>query len=94
MKVEQAKEKLILYRQKQNKLRKQIDGLRGFLRDKGIDPDAPKVDLTTRNKAIYRRYLDGSSFVAIAKEYNLSAGRIRDICNRAEFMNKTKARLK
>ena len=88
MTVEQAKEKLTVYRQKQNKLRKQIDLLRDFLRTKGINPDAPVVDLTERNKTIYNKYLGGHTCVQLGNEYKLSASRIRNICNRIKIMNK------
>ena len=86
MTIKQAKERLTTYRRKQNKLRKHIDALRGFLRENGVDPDAPTVDLTKRNEEIYRRYLDGLNYVEIGKEFNLSATRITSICKRIEFL--------
>ena len=92
MTVEQAKEKLTTYRSKQRELRKKIDVLRNFLRDKGIDPDPPLVDLTERNNAMYSRYLDGLTWEEIAKEYKLSKERVKQICNRVEVINEKKKR--
>lgn len=90
MTAKQAKEKLIILRKKQNRLRKQIDELREFLRQKNVNPDAPAIDLTKRNQAIYKRYLAGLSYTEIGKIYNLSPGRIRNICKRGDVVRKKK----
>ena len=92
MSIEEAKVQLAVYRQQQLSLRKQIEELRKFLRDQGIDPDPPAVDLRPRNKAIYGLYLDGKSYIDIAKGYKLSAGRIKDICQREEVLQAKAAR--
>lgn len=84
MSIQEAKEQLAIYRGQQRELRKQIEKLRKFLREKGIDPDPPAVDLRPRNKAIYGLFLDGKSYTDIAKEYKLSPGRIKDLCQREE----------
>ncbi len=92
MTVEQAKQDLAAYRSEQRALRKKIDALRKFLRDKGTDPDPPAVDLTQRNHAMYSRYLDGLSWAEIAGEFKLSKERVKQICKRVEFINEKKAR--
>lgn len=92
MTVKQAKKDLVAYRSEQRALRKKIDALRKYLRDKGIDPDPPAVDLTERNKAMYSRYLDGLTWVEIASEFKLSKDRVKQICKRVEFINEKKAR--
>lgn len=92
MSIEEAKEKLALCRGQQRDLRKKIEELRKFLLEQGIDPDPPVIDLRPRNKAIYGLYLDGKSYTDIAKEYKLSAGRIKDICQREERIQAKAAR--
>ena len=72
-------------RKQQTGLRKKIDALRERLRKEGVDPDAPAVDLTERNNAIYSRYLDGLTYTAIAEEFKLSTTRISSICRRVEW---------
>jgi DNA-binding NarL/FixJ family response regulator len=94
MSIEEAKAQLAVYRQEQRMLRKRIEGLRKFLREQGVDPDPPAVDLRPRNKAIYGLYLDGKSYADIAKEYKLSAARIKDICQREEIFQAKAARRK
>lgn len=92
MTVEQAKQKLSDYRNKQRELRKKIEALRKFLRDKGVDPDPPPIDLTERNNAMYSRYLDGLSWEEIANEFKLSKQRVKDICARVEIKREKMAR--
>lgn len=92
MTIEEAKQKLIVYRDRQRVLRKKIDRLREFLRDSGIEPDPPPVDLTQRNNSIYSRRLDGLSWDEIAAEYKLSKQRVKDIYARVEKINERKAR--
>lgn len=92
MNSERAKERLAALRKRQRELRKKIDDLREALRKAGVDPDAPAVDLTERNKAMYGRYLDGLTYEQIGKEYKLSTQRARDICHRMEVMNRQKAK--
>ncbi len=92
MTVEQAKQDLAAYRSEQRALRKKIDALRKYLRDKGIDPDPPAVDLTQRNNAMYSRYLDGLSWTEIAAEFKLSKERVKQICARVEIINERMAR--
>lgn len=92
MTVAEAQQSLITLRQQQRDLRKQIDALRAFLRNQGIDPDPPPVDLGPRNKAIYSRRLDGIPYADIAKEYKLSTERIKTICQWVEIQNEKVAR--
>jgi Mor family transcriptional regulator len=92
MTVKQAKQDLAAYRNEQRSLRKKIDALRKYLRDKGIDPDPPAVDLTERNNAMYSRYLDGLTWAEIASEFKLSKDRVKQICKRVDFINEKKAR--
>lgn len=92
MTVKQAKQDLVAYRNEQRALRKKIDALRKYLRDKGIDPDPPAIDLTERNNAMYSRYLDGLTWAEIASEFKLSKDRVKQICKRVEFINEKKAR--
>ncbi|MGN6402129.1 MAG: sigma factor-like helix-turn-helix DNA-binding protein [Flavisolibacter sp.] len=92
MTVQQAKQDLVTYRSEQRDLRKKIDALRKYLRDKGIDPDPPAVDLTARNNAMYSRYLDGLTWTEIASEFKLSKERVKQICKRVEVRNEKNAR--
>lgn len=91
MTIEQAKNTLKAYRQEQNQLRKKIDGLREFLRQHNVNPDAPLVDLTNRNKSIYKKRLKGASCLAIAKEFKLSPERVRSVCKRLELQHQKRA---
>ena len=92
MSVEEAKEQLALYRQQQRTLRRQIEELRRFLIQQGIDPDPPPVDLGARNKAIYGLYLDGKAYAEIAQEYKLTPARIKELCQREEAKQARAAR--
>lgn len=92
MSIEEAKAQLAIYREQQRGLRKQIEELRKFLLQQGIDPDPQAIDLRPRNKAIYGQYLDGKPYSDIAREYKLSPGRIKDICQREERMQAKAAR--
>jgi DNA-binding NarL/FixJ family response regulator len=92
MSVEEAKELLAVYRQQQRTLRRQIEELRRFLRQQGIDPDPPVVDFGRRNKAIYGLYLDGKSYKEIALEYKLTPARIKELCQREEVKQARAAR--
>lgn len=92
MTVEQAKQDLATYRSEQRALRKKIDALRKFLRDNGIEPDPPAVDLTERNNAMYSRYLDGLSWAEIAAEFKLSKDRVKQICARVAVKKEKEAR--
>lgn len=92
MTIKKAKEDLAAFRGEQRALRKKIDALRKFLRDRGVDPDPPAVDLTERNKAIYSRYLDGLTWSEIAGEFKLSPERVKQICKRVDHMNEKRVR--
>lgn len=92
MTVEQAKQDLATCRSEQRALRKKIDALRKFLRDKGIDSDPPLVDLTERNNAMYSRYLDGLTWAEIASEFKLSKERVKQICARIGVKKEKEAR--
>lgn len=78
--------KIRISKEKKSKIRKQIDGIRHYLINKGYDPDLPKVDLIPRNKMIFKQKKNGKSSVQIAADYNLSAGTIYSICRRIEFI--------
>lgn len=94
MTIDQAKRKLTAYRQEQNQLRRKIDELRNFLRQHNIDPDVPMVDLTERNKSIYKKRLQGWSCMEIGEEFKLSPERIRSICKRFELQRQKRATIK
>lgn len=84
MNIQTAKKKLDQARADARELRKQIEELRTFLMENGEDPDAPKIDLTDRNKEIYLEWLKGGSYTEIARSRNLSSTTIYNVCQRID----------
>ena len=70
---------------RQRQLRKEIKALHEFIRNVGSDP-APKVDLTIRNREIYKSWKDGKTFKAISLEYKLTLDRISSVCRRIDVI--------
>src|SRR5438067_2427204 len=83
-------EKLKTLRKTQRELRKEIDAWREVIRNAGGDPDKKEIDLTSRNKEIYRAWKDGQSFKALGQVYKLSGARVSSICNRIEIILENK----
>lgn len=85
MTINQAKNRLEKLRNEARLIRTEISKIRSFLIDQGLDPDK-KIDLTARNRKIFKAYKDGENFTFIGKKYNLSASRISDICKRINYI--------
>ncbi|HEV7329665.1 MAG TPA: hypothetical protein VGN63_01395 [Flavisolibacter sp.] len=83
MTVEEAKQELTSLRKKQRELQKRLETLLDFLQEKGVET-AAMPEKTARNQALYSSYLRGHTYTNLAKHFQLSTSRVRQICMRMQ----------
>jgi hypothetical protein len=82
MTLPEAQHKLKLARKRQKALQFYINTLKAAILKHGVNPDPRLNGLKKRNERIYKMYLKGMKFTAIATHFGLSAARISSICYR------------